>query len=366
LLFERYETTHPFAIAKVSTNKPLNGSRDTYLILIAGTEYDLSQTNTPFAWGQEASSWVTHDRSRYRASVLEELSKRRIKPDSNFIIAGHSLGGMVAQNLAADSLFRKLAPRHTWVVTFGAPETRLTAPDTTYLKVIGNNDFIPTAAGVFPGAGQVLHVDSNHGGYPDCAELGSFDALGQEDGSVCLKLDPLDFKSYLAPGLFSPETLEAEEIGERRMEREADCLGYKTLLSPLEASAHRQGYDAVYWDPGTCSIVIGEAKGGYNGVNNLDGLLGCAYKCNQGACRPKCQQGTEEWAKAAASRIARSQVTNDTEVRTALQVLGAFQAGTPAVRIEVFHTKVNGGLEGAFRRYVAFPRDNRPKPPSCN
>lgn len=363
LLFERYDSSHPIAIARVTPVKPSGTRRNTYLIMIAGTEFDYSQKNSPLSWGQEKLNL----RSGYRDDVLKALKAglkgQRIPPGSDFIIVGHSLGGMVALNLAADPLFRMLQPHVVRVITFGTPDTGVKAPNTTYVRVRGYRDLVPTASRVPTGASEVLFVDSDHSGYPDSQKLLNYDAIGFPGKGVMMHLH--EFDSYKSSSLLSQTNAVSEEIGEDRMEREAKCLGYIPLLRPSEASSHRQGYDAVYWDPNTCSIVIGEAKGGYNGVKNLDHLLGCAYKCETGHCRPKCQQGTKEWAIAASGRIARSRVTNNNEVRRALQIYNAFKSRAPEVRIEIFHTEVHGGRERAFGRYISYPRDNKTNPSSC-
>lgn len=135
----------------------------------------------------------------------------------------------------------------------------------------------------------------------------------------------------------------AEEIGEAGMAAEARARGYWELLPPQKASGVPQGFDGVYWDPQTGALVIGEAKGGYNGAA-LDDILGRGY----GA-----RQGTLDWAEPAAQRVTRSLKTNDLEVRYAEQFLfRALKDRKVPVRIEVFHTDVVGGAPGVTRHYV--------------
>ena len=138
----------------------------------------------------------------------------------------------------------------------------------------------------------------------------------------------------------------SEEIGEAGMAKKADELGYESILKPEEASGRPQGFDAIYRDPKDGAIVIGEAKGGYNG-KNLDGLLGEGYGH---------QQGTIGWAEGAAKKIVGSGSANEAERASAQQVLDALKNGDP-VRVEVFHTENLGGVAGETKHYLtdSFP-----------
>ncbi|MDF0522843.1 hypothetical protein P0R31_37030 [Bradyrhizobium yuanmingense] len=109
----------------------------------------------------------------------------------------------------------------------------------------------------------------------------------------------------------------------------------------------------MYFDPATREIVIGEAKGGYNG-SQLDDILGCAYGF---------RQGTLEWAGEAAKRIIADRrrpasdpqelAKRELEVRRAGQVMAAMRGQLPGgVRIEVFHTEHNQGIPAVTRHYV--------------
>jgi hypothetical protein len=116
------------------------------------------------------------------------------------------------------------------------------------------------------------------------------------------------------------------------------------LLPPEKAGTVPQGFDALFWDPKTGAIVIGEAKGGCTGVS-LDQLLGSGYGV---------RQGTIDWVQSAAQRITRSLRTTDAEVRYAEQILfeGLMDRKVP-IRVEVFHTEINGTQSGVTRHYVS-------------
>jgi pimeloyl-ACP methyl ester carboxylesterase len=349
LIFERYETGNPIGIMRV-TNMP-----NTYLLVLSGTELE----------DPEQATHLTEDilenlnlRSAYRDRILAALRRERVMPGSRLIVAGHSLGGMVAQNLAVDPELKKLQIHVDRIITFGSPVTSI-GGETDFVFVEAKGDpvlFFSKNHEIFRSAlfkgkvtkliipGSLFPDLKTHSIYPESETLGQYDALGQEDGrGVCLKLG--SFHSYPAPRSVSNQTERAEEIGEESMEDEAKCLGYWPLVSPKEASSNRHGYDAVYWDPKTGAIVISEAKGGYNG-KRLDDILGKGYGY---------QQGTIQWAKAAAERITRSLTTNDKEVRYAELILEALKTGKYPVRIEVFHTEINQGKKGSFKRYVTYP-----------
>jgi hypothetical protein len=134
-----------------------------------------------------------------------------------------------------------------------------------------------------------------------------------------------------------------ERIGEVGMEAEAKARGYWPLLTWEDAGTTPQGFDAVYWDPKTGALVIGEAKGGYSGAS-LEDLLAKGYQA---------RQGTIAWAEKAAQRVTRALRTNDKEVRYAEQVARAIRDRTAPVRVEVFHTEINQGKPGVTRHYVS-------------
>ena len=84
------------------------------------------------------------------------------------------------------------------------------------------------------------------------------------------------------------------------------------------------------------ALVIGEAKGGYNGSKPLD-TLGTGYGK---------KQGTIGWAKEAAKATLRSKKASEGEKKVAKQVLDAIKKGEPPVRVEIFHTPHSSGVAG--------------------
>jgi len=125
---------------------------------------------------------------------------------------------------------------------------------------------------------------------------------------------------------------QAEAIGEAGMMKAARQLGYESALKPSESSKRPQGYDAVFRDPKTRELIVGEAKGGYNG-RSIEGTLGNGYGH---------RQGTIGWAVAAAHEILRPESTaNRKERAVAADILRAYEE--KQLRVEVFHTEHRWG-----------------------
>ncbi len=100
-----------------------------YLLLLKGT--DLGGFSKGHNAGSAVESNFTHN-SSYQLSVLSFLSM--LPPGSVLHIAGHSQGGMVAQNLAVDPRLKARGIQVKSVITFGSPDTLQGAnPDTTYI-----------------------------------------------------------------------------------------------------------------------------------------------------------------------------------------------------------------------------------------
>ncbi len=153
-------------------------------------------------------------------------------------------------------------------------------------------------------------------------------------------------------------TLTPEINGEEAMHEIAtmqpeEGLGYESILSPSQASKRPQGFDAVYRDPKDGAIVIGEAKGGYNGFQPED-TLGEGFNDEKGN---KYKQGTIGWVRESARATLMSTTANDKEREMARKILEAILKGDPPVRFELFHTPNNAGEERETAHIRIYPPD---------
>lgn len=319
IVFERYNTGKPIGIIKIkSSNRPH------YLIALAGTEY-FSNNNDTRSLLQDARDEISGKSSDYREAVFraidDAIRNGTIEPNSKIILAGHSLGGIIAQRMAVDNRLKNRQLEIAEVITFGSPRVGARSSATRYVFVEHKHDEVLLLLGQKPTFGTVL-TDSNsklieindnpttnksypfHNNYPQSQVLAGYDVLGQKNSNYFYDIEPSTFLRYSAPRKPGTAVTDSERIGEEMMNKTAtEDLGYWVRLSPDEASNYRQGFDAIYWDPKTNTIVIGEAKGGYNGQSKYQ-ILGEGYGF---------KQGTIEWVRAAAQRIVRSRMTSDKE-----------------------------------------------------
>jgi hypothetical protein len=291
---------------------------------------------------------------------------------------------MVAQNFALDSQLDDYQLRVDEIITFGSPIIAPRADGTKYVyvehvgdlvlsrlrnhnllfgrerKVSLGGDFKRVEVTGGPGRPDLLW--GHHGTYHNNDELKLYDVVGQKNTRYWLEVDLNSFVRHAAPRVVGTKKPDSELIGETAMNQMAKNLGYDILLSPNEASNYRQGYDGIYWDPKSCAIVIGEAKGGYNG-QSVDEILGTGYGF---------RQGTIDWARAAAQRITRSRTVYDSEVWWAeiiLCIIGTLDRNSTVVpfrsemcgrirqcnaslRVEVFHTEITNGQPKPTKRRI--------------
>jgi hypothetical protein len=363
LVFERYGTGLPIGILRVS-----NFNTPTYLLLLQGTELENSRQGTSlmedYLEGESKNSY-------YRRAVMKALRSYGIR-NANIIIAGHSLGGIVAQNLITDPEFYELGLKPIKIITFGAfgnkherlykPGVDIAKQNTIRFEAVGDtlvstmesfgwNVKYGNTIKISGCSGQVSlkNLIGDHSNYPNCNELQNYDALGNaiqtRQSATCLEIDQESFEGYPVPNsrIFIEKLLNqtSEDIGEKGMQREAKQLGYQTLLSPSEGS-YPQGYDGVYFDCKTCTLVIGEAKGGYNG-KNLCSILGNYYGF---------RQGTINWALEAAKRVTKSRTAKDKELYWAIIIGQYLKKTTVPIRVEVFHTENINGRPGKTKHYI--------------
>ena len=118
-----------------------------YLVLLRGTTSGIDQGTN---WGSAAESMFGD--SSYQNSVLEALDNADIPKDATLHFAGHSQGGMVAQNLAVDPRVTDQFTVET-VTMFGSPDTLAQAGQKVkYVSFEASGDIVPKLDDIVTGA----------------------------------------------------------------------------------------------------------------------------------------------------------------------------------------------------------------------
>ncbi|MBC8167855.1 MAG: hypothetical protein H7Y20_18545 [Bryobacteraceae bacterium] len=190
-IFLNYDTGHPIRIVKLRNPD----RKDTYLILLSGTEIG----NLEQATGVITDARLGTGLSIRYSEELMEAAKGFIPKGSRVILAGHSLGGMVAEKIASDRKWQGMF-RTTDVITYGSPQVSgADVVGTRYTRFWDTGDPIPQLSLeavnrkgnyklVKGPTGEQLRDNNAHDWYPHNPELTTYDALGQL-GNACLTLD---------------------------------------------------------------------------------------------------------------------------------------------------------------------------------
>jgi pimeloyl-ACP methyl ester carboxylesterase len=402
IIFQQYGPDKPPIWIYTVKNLP----RGTYLIALQGFEqgvvggYDVSQawlsgTRNPELVLAYNVRNAAHGDDRYRAAILDAV--KALPRGSRLILAGHSAGGIEAQNLVSD--LTKLGFQVERVITFGSPITADKVSSTRYIYVKSQGDPVAwldqrielTDTVVIPPGpnSNPFAKDGSHSFYsvsqelarksPDffdtCLDLVFYTTHGLEDpGQTAdkqvnvkgtkrwLPCATADFGGIQPLKTFDPwsanpswtqafasawqdantqaeETKISERIGEAGMTKAVRDLHYTTLLSPGQASQRPQGFDAVYRDrDGT--LVIADAKGSVPA--SLNSVMTFGYNC---------RQGTIGWAWRAAEATLTSGRTNSAEQRIAEMIMQSIRNGD-RIRIEVFLTEHVNGVPRITKQFV--------------
>jgi hypothetical protein len=208
LIFGRYGTGHPIAIVPL-LNKPQYAT-PSFLVLISGTETTYrNQTTQILPDDTEAFIGSPVRRSVFTRNLLAAL--RAAAPATpqapvHLFIAGHSLGGMAAQDLVIDRGFgpNYIADR---ITTFGAPHTTDAPGPTQYLHVEAAGDPIlllgpPWYYGGDSSlrilGGPSLNPIDHHLWYPRDEALSAYDVAGNEGGVECYQIDANNFHQFVS------------------------------------------------------------------------------------------------------------------------------------------------------------------------
>lgn len=183
--------------------KKSSSSKSVYLVTLSGTELVDGQST---GYLTDLLAGFNQDNA-YLRNVVKIISQN-IPSDSNLVLAGHSLGGMIAQQVAANSSI-KSNYNILNTVTFGSPLLSAGSREGTVKRLGDTSDIIPYASGslINNTIWAILGLNREDGGYGLnllAAHIesygrsdvwGKYDVLGVKNGSAKLILD-LDTQTY--------------------------------------------------------------------------------------------------------------------------------------------------------------------------
>ena len=183
-------------------------SKTVYVVCLSGTDLAFNQSTgvaTDLLVGFEQDNCYIRN---VRSAILNAVPK-----GSNLIIAGHSLGGMVAQQAAADSTIkRNYNVLNT--VTYGSPLIEGLSREGTVKRLGDTRDVVPylsvstffniiwQAAGLNreDGGYSALQVITAHcESYQRAAVWGAYDVTGTKNGNATLTLDFSTTQFFASP-----------------------------------------------------------------------------------------------------------------------------------------------------------------------
>jgi hypothetical protein len=190
-------------------------TEDVYLVGLSGTEFVENQ-----ATGIKEDLQSAHGLSNDFLNAIRTSMEKTVPRGAKVVIAGHSLGGMVAQQAAADPWIRRRYDISD-TVTFGSPEIadaqknregdlhRLTdtADAVPYSTLVPNMFSLPSMHGVKNS--ETIVRKSEYSGLtdPHCKSYGDsrvwhdVDALGHKNGNAVMELDLSTRQFFHAPDL---------------------------------------------------------------------------------------------------------------------------------------------------------------------
>ena len=185
-------------------------TKDVYLVAlhgVEGNEYGQADNwdNCLKAAGGETNAYLKQAKQTIKANVPK---------GARLVIAGHSLGGMVAQQLrSSKSIINNYDLLYT--VTFGSPLIRINKSEGKLNRLAAKGDPVPLLSEYtlkdwetqfadlqveehgIPGIG--LPIIAHITGYYDTNAWADYDAVGQKGGRVMLKIDDSTTTYYKLP-----------------------------------------------------------------------------------------------------------------------------------------------------------------------
>ena len=178
-----------------------------YLVTLSGTEFVKNQSTG--VWTDILAGFNLNN-AYYRN--VANIVNSNVPRNSNIMFAGHSLGGMVAQQLAADGTL-KANYNIVNTLTFGSPLLAAGNREGTVIRLGDTSDIVPYASGstINNTAWAIAGLNKESGGYGMNAVAahiqsygradvwGAYDAVGQKGGSAYIDLDTNTTRWYQSP-----------------------------------------------------------------------------------------------------------------------------------------------------------------------
>lgn len=199
ILDVRSKAKAPISLVKATLN---SGGRSSpvYLMALDGTLYVPVSVNNPFA-----CVLSSFDLSTIYLREAKRILLERVPVGSKLLLAGHSLGGMIAQQLASDKTIKS---RYEIVntLTAGAPVVLTGASEGSIHRLTAKNDIIPKL-----GIGYILKGSSlfsiektadslnpmnAHMSYHTDPAWNAYDVLGVKGGQSTLTLNRAEVKAF--------------------------------------------------------------------------------------------------------------------------------------------------------------------------
>ena len=192
----------PISITKGTLKSGLS-SKTVYLVTLSGTELVLNQSTGVFT---DLLSGFNLNNVYYANTV--NIIKANVPKNANLIIAGHSLGGMIAQQVAADATIKS---RYNVLntVCFGSPLLAAGSREGTVRRLGDVSDPVPYLSGSLfnntlwailglnreDGGYGILGITAHNQSYFRTDLWGKYDVTGTKYGGAKLILD-LDTRTF--------------------------------------------------------------------------------------------------------------------------------------------------------------------------
>ncbi len=196
----------PISVTKATLEKG-SSKKAVYVVALSGTEIVKGQS-TGYLTDLLSGFNLENDYSKNVVNVITT----NIPKGSNIILAGHSLGGMIAQQVAANKTVKN---RYNIlnVVTFGSPLLSAGEREGTVIRLGDKNDAVPYLSGSlfnntvwalaglnredgnYKFASEAAHCDS----YRRTDLWGKYDVTGAKKGNAKLIMEMNTMKYYFSP-----------------------------------------------------------------------------------------------------------------------------------------------------------------------